>query len=130
LKRGALIFASALVVPFIVGYALTLITLVTGVDAWIRFDYQLAPVRVSPRRNATNPACTLNRSHARTLPGPLAPLDAVAQWVAVMLLVGWLTRRSSPSTQLAASFVAILVVGTIFLVVMHFFGAEPAHMDL
>jgi hypothetical protein len=47
-----------------------------------------------------------------------------------MLLVGWLTRRSSPSTQLAASFVAILVVGTIFLVVMHFFGAEPAHMDL
>jgi hypothetical protein len=32
LKRGALIFASALVVPFIVGYALTLITLVTGVE--------------------------------------------------------------------------------------------------
>jgi hypothetical protein len=130
MKRGAIIFVSILLGPAVFAYALGWLGSGLRIELLRRIafvSYIWWKALVFPH-DGMHPREGLASS--RTFPGVLAPLDALTQWAIVLVLLSWFTRRLSPAVQFAVSAMAIVVVGTVFILVMNYLGAELENMSI
>jgi hypothetical protein len=130
MKRAGIIFVATLVSPLVFAYIVNYLGQKLGVDRlqMVAFVLLIWWKAIVYPHDGMHPPNGLPWS--RTFPGFLAPLDAIAQWTIVLLLVAWCTRRAIPSVQCGVSVMAILVVGLVFAAVMSYFGVEMEHLSI